>query len=80
MLKLIAIAAGVGLIVIEILIQKFNEGQVSRWVAWLAGVYIGLAAISVAQGDILDGVLCCLPTIAILLPDLIGRCYDVVGV
>lgn len=80
MLKLIAVAAGVGLLTIEILIQKFNDGQCGRWTAWLSGVYVGLAAICFGRGDILDGILCLLPTIAMLLPDLIERCYDVVGV
>ncbi len=73
MLKLAAIVAGVGLVSIEILIQIFNDGECSRFACWLSGLYIGLGCICLSQGDTLEGVLCFLPTLTILISNWIRK-------
>lgn len=73
MLKLVATIVGVGLVTIEILIQKFNDGRCSTLASWLAGTYIGLGAIFVSQNDTLCGVLCLIPTLAIVISNLIQK-------
>lgn len=73
MLKLTATVVGVGLVTMEILIEEFNDGRCSTLASWLAGAYIGLGAISVSQNDLLCGVLCLIPTLAIVISNLIRK-------
>lgn len=74
MLKLSAVVIGVGLVSIEILVQIFNDGACSRFASWLSGVYIGLGCIFLSQGDTLEGVLCFLPTLVILIAHWAKKC------
>lgn len=80
MLNLTFTIVGIGLVTIEILIQKFNDGKCSTFASWLAGVYIGLGALNLANNETLCAVLCLIPTLAILISNVFRRCEDVVRV
>lgn len=73
MLKFVAIVFGVALVTIEILIQVFNNGNCNTAAAWTAGVYIGLAMICLEHYEVLDCVLCLIPTVTILISNLIRK-------
>lgn len=80
MLNLTFTIVGVGLVTIEILIQKFNDGKCSSLASWLAGVYIGIGALNLVNDDVLCAVLCMIPTFSILICNLFRRCEDSVRV
>lgn len=73
MLSLILTAPGVILVIIEILIQEFNEGSHSNIASWIAGCYLTLGIAQCSRTWYLVGVLSALPTIVILITKMIRR-------
>ena len=70
---LIACAVGVTLLVIEILIQEFNDGGHTNLTSWMTGVYFTLGIVQYIERSHLAFVLCCLPSLSILIVKLVRR-------
>lgn len=73
MLVLVLAGIGVTLVVTEILISEFNDGNHSNFASWVAGAYVTVGTVCLIGGQHLVCVLCYLPTITILTVKLIRR-------
>ena len=73
MLVLVLACIGVTLVVIEILISEFNDGNHSNFASWVAGAYVTVGTVCLIGGQHLACALCYLPTITILTVKLIRR-------
>lgn len=67
------IACGVTMLVIDLLIQEFNEGSHNNFSSWLAGVYWTFGVYQFFERCYLAFVLCCLPSLTILIVKLVRR-------
>lgn len=73
MLVLVLACVGVTLVVTEILVSEFNDGNHSNFASWVAGAYVTVGTVCLIGGQRLICVLCYLPTITILTVKLIRR-------
>lgn len=73
MLVLVLACIGVSLVVAEILISEFNDGNHSNFASWVAGCYIAIGLVHFLNQSYLAGIMGVLPTVAILTVKLIRR-------
>lgn len=64
---------GVTMLIIDILLQEFTQGSHSKFTSWMAGWYLALGSFRGNELNLLFLLLCCLPSITILIVQLVRR-------
>lgn len=67
------IAGGITMLIIDLLIEEFNEGSHNNFSSWLAGVWWTFGVYQFFERCYLAFVLCCLPSLTILIVKLVRR-------